>query len=262
MSHDPSSVLTRPAPPPDRTVSYGDHPDQVIDVREPAAGQPARSPVVFIHGGFWRVAYGRDHTGPLAVDLARRGWPVAQLEFRRVGQDGGGWPGTLDDIRAGLVCAGEQLGGPPIVAGHSAGGHLALWAAGSAAVPVRGVLALAGVCDLRLGYQLNLGNGAVAALLGGGPEEHPDRYSQADPMVHGRLDAPVTLVHGLADPYVPVALSRSYAAATGAHLVELPDVEHFGLIDPEAGAWPAVLTALSDLAGHEAVQTDRQADQN
>src|SRR5690606_161093 len=131
---DPREILTRPAPPPDQTVRYGDHPDQVIDLRRPAADRPTRPLVAVIHGGFWRADYDRTHTAPLAADLAGRGHPVAQLEYRRTGQPGGGWPGTFDDIAAAMAAlerwAADALGAgalPPVLLGHSAGGHLALW---------------------------------------------------------------------------------------------------------------------------------------
>jgi acetyl esterase/lipase len=271
MPDDPRGVLTRPAPPPDLAVRYGEHPDQVIDVRLPRAGAEPRPLVIFIHGGFWRAEWDRSHAGPLAADLAARGWPVATVEFRRTGQDGGGWPGTFDDVAAAVGAArglgrdaGAQSAGAlpagvdpvafqrPILAGHSAGGQLALWYAATHGHEgsLRGVLALAPVADLAAAYRLDLDGGAVAALLGGGPERWPDRYAAADPVVLGPPPAPVAVLHGTADSPVPVALSRAYAAAAGdrVRLVELPGVDHFGLIDPESAAWPAVLDALSGLS--------------
>lgn len=241
------------------TLRYGDHPEQVVDLRLPPAGRAgayrggAHPPplVVVIHGGFWRAEFDRAHTGPLAADLAARGLPVAQLEYRRTGQPGGGWPGTFADVAAGLMLLPALVAercsvadGPPLLVGHSAGGHLALWWAARA--PVRGVVALAPVTDLRQAYELDLDTGAVAALLGGGPEEVPHRYAYARP---GLPDgAPVTVVHGTADRQVPCGMSRQFAAATGVDLVELPGVEHFGLIDPESTAWPGVLRAVGSRA--------------
>lgn len=264
MTADPREVLTRWAPGPDFTVRYGDHPDQVADVRLPA-GDQAGPLVIFIHGGFWRAEYDRTHVGPLAVDLAARGHPVVTIEFRRVGQEGGGWPGTFDDVAAavsgapGLVAdALAARGGHvpdlsrPIIAGHSAGGQLALWYAGRAAVPVRGVLALAPVADLALAYRLGLDDGAVADLLGGGPDEVPDRYGAADPVRSLPLGVPVAVVHGTADDRVPVAVGRSYVAAARAAgddpaFIELPGVEHFAVIDPLSAVWSSVLGALDAL---------------
>lgn len=313
-------MLTRPAPPVDATVRYGPEPEQVIDFRWPAdgpdrpadgaddglgrpadgpddglvgdvgsPGRPAATPrplVVVIHGGFWRAEYDRAHTGPLAADLAARGYPVAQIEYRRTGQSGGGWPGTFDDVAAAVATAvavapalaaslpppGKLAAGPPILLGHSAGGHLALWYA-SLARPgqspeatsprsddptrpaperVGGVLALAPVADLAGAYQLDLDGGAVAALLGGGPDELPERYAAADPHRMPPASVPTVLLHGGLDRQVPVELSRGYltrarAGGAGVRLIELPDCEHFGLIDPESPAWPQVTTALHSL---------------
>jgi acetyl esterase/lipase len=246
--YDPRAVLTRPAPPPDRTLRYGDHPDHVIDLRLPPPDGAPRPLVVFIHGGFWRAAWDRSHAGPLSADLAARGWPVATIDFRRVGQPGGGWPGTFTDVGTALrtvpaIIADLGLTAPrPILAGHSAGGQLAMWAAAEGAEAL-GILALAPVCDLRLAHTLRLGDNAVHDLLGGGPDEVPERYRATDPMVRPPA-APVMIIHGTEDDRVPVELSRGYAAATGARLTELPETEHFGVIDPESAAWPKVLTTL------------------
>ncbi|PWR07623.1 alpha/beta hydrolase [Micromonospora acroterricola] len=261
MPADPRAVLTRPAPAPDRTVAYGDHPDQVADLRLPAGSGSARPLVVVVHGGFWRAEYDRRHTGPLAAALAAAGYPVAQLEYRRTGQPGGGWPNTLTDVLTGVAelprLVDEALPGrvsrdAPILVGHSAGGHLALYAAATAPATVGGVLALAPVADLGAAYRQDLDSGAVAALLGGGPEEVPDRYAAADPRSLVPIRTRTVVMHGSEDQQVPVAMSRDFVAAArtaGSHisLVELPGCEHFGLIDPESSAWPRVLGMLRSL---------------
>jgi acetyl esterase/lipase len=232
----------------------------VVDVRLPAPGDP-RPLVVVLHGGFWRAKWDRGHIAPLAAALAAQGWPVAVVEYRRTGQRGGGWPGTFEDVAAGIAAAPAladaalaERGRPPlpagaVVLGHSAGGQLALWYAGSPAdPPVRGVVALAPVADLAEAYALNLDGGAVAALLGGGPADVPERYAAADPMRRPPV-VPATVLHGGLDAQVPVDLSRRYvetarAAGAPAALIELPDAEHFGLIDPESPPWVTVTTAL------------------
>jgi acetyl esterase/lipase len=146
---DPREVLTRPAPPPDHVLRYGPGPDQVADLRlPPGLGMDTadRAPalILLLHGGFWRAAYDRKHLGPLAAALAAENFLVCTPEFRRTGQPGGGWPGTFDDVAAAVdrlpglarsVLGGAVLGGAAgpgqiILAGHSAGGHLALWSAG------------------------------------------------------------------------------------------------------------------------------------
>ncbi|MEU4566173.1 alpha/beta hydrolase [Micromonospora sp. NPDC023956] len=261
MSTDPRAVLTRPAPAPDATLAYGALPDQMADLRRPVRAGSARPLVVVVHGGFWRAEYDRTHTGPLAAGLAGLGYPVAQVEYRRTGQPGGGWPGTLTDVRdavaalPGLVAAAlpdRVAPGPPLLVGHSAGGQLALHVAATAPETVAGVLALAPVADLAEAYRRDLDGGAVAALLGGGPAEVPDRYAYADPSIALPLRTPTVIVHGARDEHVPIALSRTFvakASAAGAPttLVELPDCEHFGLIDPDSSAWPEVAAALRSL---------------
>lgn len=264
MSADPRSVLTRPAPPADATVRYGPEPEQVFDFRAPT--EPTAAPrrlVVVIHGGFWRSEYDRTHTGPLAADLAGRGYPVAQVEYRRTGQPGGGWPGTFDDVAAAVAgaCAyaasvlppDRMAEGPPVLIGHSAGGQLALWYAAVAPQRVTGVLALAPVADLAEAHRLDLDGGAVAALLGGDPDRFPHRYAAVDPCRLTPARIPTVILHGALDQQVPLELSRRYLARAPAasraaiRLAELPACEHFGLIDPRSPAWPMVTTSLHSL---------------
>jgi acetyl esterase/lipase len=249
---DPREVLSRPAPPPDLTVRYGAHPDQVVDLRLPAGGQ-GHPLAVFVHGGFWRAEYDRGHAGPLAVDLAGRGIPVATVEYRRVGQDGGGWPGTFDDLIAAMrvvrALPGVDTVAPTLV-GHSAGGHLALWYASRPAAGPGLVVALAPIADLTAAARDRLDRDAVRDLLGGGPAELPDRYARADPVRLDPPQVPVVLLHGTADDTVPISQSRAYVAAVRARggdatLHELPGTEHFAVIDPLSAAWPHVVTLLS-----------------
>jgi acetyl esterase/lipase len=239
---------------PDVTVRYGSHPDQLADLWIPD-GDLTRPLLVFVHGGFWRPKWDRAHAVPLAADLARRGWPVALLEYRRTG-----WPDTSGDVgaalarvpdlvRAELAARGRDVSGPapPVVAGHSAGGHLALWAARPGLV--RSVVALAPVADLALAHRLGLGDGAVADLLGGGPDDVPDRYADADPVRRLPTGVRTVVVHGADDRDVPVTVGRSYVDAArksgdDTTLRELPDIEHYALIEPDSGAWPTVLDAL------------------
>jgi acetyl esterase/lipase len=255
MSSDTRGVLHRPTPPPDATVRYGEHPDQIADVRMPPPGAKPRPLVIVVHGGFWRAEWDRSHTSPLAADLAASGYPVAQLEYRRTGQPGGGWPGTFADVVAGVTAIPHLMGlgsAPPLLLGHSAGGHLALWYAVAGPAPVLGVVALAPVADLAEAHRLDLDRGAVAALLGGGPGEVPDRYAEADPSARPAPSTRSVIIHGVLDRHVPVEISRKYTATTRAEggdvsLVELPDVEHFALIDPQSGAWPVVKQTLQSM---------------
>jgi acetyl esterase/lipase len=286
---EPRDILTRPASPPDVVLRYGPGPDHVADLRLPAAawpgqaadrglaasrpGQAAAAPlVIFLHGGFWRAAYDRTHTGPLAIALAAEGFAVCAPEYRRTGQAGGGWPGTFDDVATAVdaipALAAEAADGRvdpdrPLLAGHSAGGHLALWAASRHRLPpgtpwampasrFRGVVALAAVSDLILAHRQGLGNDAVAALMGGGPDARPRRFDLADPAGLLPVGTPVRLVHGQDDDIVPCNMSLDYAArarAAGddAACAALPGVEHFALIDPLSRAWPEVAGAFQAL---------------
>jgi acetyl esterase/lipase len=244
---DPRAVLDRPAAAPDAVLRYGPGADHIIDVHLPRSRAPAVV-VVLLHGGFWRADFDRRHTRPLASALRDEGYLVATPEFRRTG-GGGGWPATFDDValaREALhdlltqVLPGRVGEGCPVLVGHSAGGHLALWWS----LTGRGepVVALAPVADLHRAYVDDLDDGAVRALLGGGPQEVPERYALADPaQLLQRRGVDVVVVHGTADEHVPIDHSRGLV---GVHLVELPGVEHFALIDPRSGAWPHVLAAI------------------
>lgn len=229
--------------------------------------------VIFLHGGFWRARYDRAHTGPMATALAAAGYAVCMPEFRRTGQPGGGWPGTFEDVAAGVdrspalvrEAAGPDVvaAGPALLAGHSAGAHLALWAAGRhrlgpdsawrSAPMAGGVVVLAGVSGLADCYDQGLGDGAAAALMGGGPGQFPQRYRDADPAVLLPLGCPVRLVHGSLDDVVPAAMSHDYAAiGRGAGddttVTEMPGASHLDLIDPLSPAWSQVMAAFTALS--------------
>jgi acetyl esterase/lipase len=246
-----------------RTVAYGPRPDQVGDLYIP---QSIRGPTVcLLHGGFWRMPWGRDNIAPLAVDLALRGRPVWNLEYRRVGTAGGGWPGTLDDVAAGverlatLAAEGEPIvTGHVTVVGHSAGGHLALWAAARASdaaghgarVRITAAAGLAPVADLRMAYDLNCGNGAVNDFLGGSPQEHPERYRAASPAALLPLRVRQLLIHGTHDADVPVEISRRYAQAARAagddlEFIELAGAAHMDCVDPQSAAHTSLWRWLS-----------------
>ncbi|MEV4741817.1 alpha/beta hydrolase [Streptomyces sp. NPDC049555] len=259
-------VLTRPAPPPPCTERYGRHGEHVVEVW-PAPR--ARAPLVLVvHGGFWRAAYDRRHLRPMAHALAARGYMVVVPEYRRTGA-GGGWPGTFDDIAAATDAVGPlalRYDADParqVWAGHSAGGHLVLWAAARHRLPARsrwhrppagaGVLCLAGCTSLGLAALWDLDGGAVRALLGGAPARVPQRYALADPGWLLPAGVRARLLHGTADAQVPLAMSRAYAARArrlgdAVTLEELPGADHFAPIDPRSPVWPRVLAAVADLA--------------
>jgi acetyl esterase/lipase len=238
-----------------RLVSYGDDPNQVAQLFVPDG--TSRGVVVVIHGGFWKAAYDRSLGQPLAASLAAAGWTAWNLEYRRMG-NGGGLPGTLDDVAAGIDALADVAGldtSTVITLGHSAGGHLAAWAASrgrfeqwAVRVPVTAVVSQAGVLDLRAAYDLRLGGGAVEALLGHppGPADDP-----VDPIRQVPLDVPVWCVHGTGDATVPISQSRSYVAAAeaagaSAKLVEVAG-DHFVVIDPASEAWARTMSILDTL---------------
>jgi acetyl esterase/lipase len=254
-----TGILDRAAPPPDLTVPYGTLPEQVIDLRLPPEQSAPKAPlIVLVHGGFWRPSFDRTHLGPMADALAAAGYVVAVPEYRRATMAGEGWTGTFSDIAAALDQVAE-IAGPRGAdtaaitwAGHSAGGHLVLWAAARPGLPAGSpwqgpcpaghVVSLAGCSSLRLCAEWNLGAGAVRTLMGGGPDEVPQRYAVADPAALPPPSVPVTLVHGTEDDNVPVGMSRAFKAG---RLIEIPGADHFDLIDPQSLAWPRVLSVLT-----------------
>ncbi|HTA65278.1 MAG TPA: alpha/beta hydrolase [Xanthomonadaceae bacterium] len=234
-----------------RTIPYGLLPSQVGDLYLPQTSLP---PVVcLLHGGFWRMPYRRDELDAIAQDLAVRGFAVWNLEYRRLGEPGGGWPGTFEDVAAGidhlaiLVDEGADLDlHRVIVAGHSAGGHLALWAAtggsshgihGPSRVRPIAAAGLAAVADLASGFALGAGNGAVAGFLGGSPDDFPERYVAASPMARLPLGVRQLILHGTLDAALPIEIARGYVAAARASgdridYVELADAGHMDFLDP------------------------------
>ncbi len=211
------SILEQKPPEPDLRFPYGQDPNQFVDARFPAGKGP--HPIVFfIHGGYWRAKYDLTYAGHLCHALAKAGIATWNVEYRRVGNPGGGWPGTFADIRSAYRALREHKNDSIArldlkklcIAGHSAGGHLALCLAGFER-SVTHVLSLAGVLDLHRAWELHLSNDAAAAFLGGSPSEVPDHYREASPAERSIPQAVQKLIHGTQDEDVPYEISQSYA---------------------------------------------------
>ncbi|TGO03930.1 alpha/beta hydrolase family protein [Serinibacter arcticus] len=258
----PSNAPADPADPESElemtTIPYGDDPSQYAELTRPAGG--SKGVVVVIHGGFWQAQYDASLGRPLAASLAANGWTAWNLEYRRVG-NGGGYPATFDDVAAGIDALADVEGldlGTVVTLGHSAGGHLAVWAAGRGsltgsdwadpAVPVTAAVSQAGVLDIAAALADDLGGGAARSLLGEGSD---DRDVLADPTAQLPLDVPVRCIHGRSDTIVPPSQSSDYvrlATAAGAD-VELLEVDgdHFVVIDPSSEVWAQTLEVLDAL---------------
>ena len=237
-------------------LTYGDHPAQFGNLHRPDGS--SHGVVVVIHGGFWKAAYDLSLGEPLARDLASRGWTAWNLEYRRVG-NGGGWPQTFDDVAAGIDRLADVDGldlSTTVTLGHSAGGHLATWAAArgrfdewrSERVPVTAVISQAGVLDLTAASDAGLGSGAVRAFLGRPPGPADDAV---DPARQLPLEVPVWCIHGVDDDVVPFSQSADYVAAAvaagaEAELVKV-DGDHFTVIDPTTTAWSRTVEILESL---------------
>jgi acetyl esterase/lipase len=253
-----------------QSYRYGANRSQRAELHLPRGAGP-HPVMVVIHGGSWQARYGKVVMRGVIGDLVRRGWAAWNIEYRRVG-NGGGWPATFADVAAAIdhlatIDAPIDLGRCSVL-GHSAGGHLALWAASrcslpdgapghisvAPAVPLRRAIVQAGVCDLAGAYARWHG-GAARALMGGGPEQVPERYAAGDPIALVPPDVPVLLVHGVVDELVSIELARSYAAAAADAGAEVELVEiagragrHRAHIDPRGAAWGAVVARLGELA--------------
>ncbi len=252
------------------TVPYGTGDYQFGELYLPET-QGAHAVVVLIHGGYWRAFYGLDLMYGLAEDLARRGIAAWNIEYRRVGNAGGGWPGTFLDVARATEHL-RKLAAPysldlsrVVTVGHSAGGHLALWLAGRSrvdtqsplgateqALKLAGAISLAGVLDLHLAYDLHLSNDAVVELLGATPQQAPERYAAASPAALLPLGVPQVLIHGKTDLHVPVLVSQRYAAAARAagdtlSYFEEEGVDHFAVIDAQTPVWELTVREVQRL---------------
>ncbi len=254
-----SDVVALPQSEPDHRLSYGNDPLQFGDLRLPE-GEGPFPVVIVIHGGCWLAEYDLGYMSAFADALTSAGVATWSIEYRRVGDEGGGWPGTFQDVADAAdflleIALEHNLDLDQVAAvGHSAGGHLALWLAGrkwlDAEDPLRGegpmalngVVALAGIPDLTA-YAAPEGCGAaVSGLLGGEPHEVPDRVQRASPIVMVPFGVPQTLVIGEHDAIVPKTQADSFVDAArqmgdSVAVTTILGAGHFELVDPSHGGF-------------------------
>jgi acetyl esterase/lipase len=247
---------------------YGDHPMQFSELWRPSGDGPW-STVVMIHGGSWSRDVDRTIMDPICRNLAGEGHAVWNIDYRRLGQRGGGWPGTFTDVAAAIDDVMAHADDVPVDAdrivlvGHSAGGQLALWGGARAGlspnepgagprVAPRAVVALAPVPDMARCADAGALQGTCAAVMGGMPNEVPERYAVASPQARLPLGLPQRVFHGTVDTVVPLDYSRSYVAAAqaagdDATLREQPDANHFSVLEPSDQAWQEVRQTINRL---------------
>ena len=257
-----------PNPPADYVIPYGEDPLQFGKLRLPEGAGP-HPVVVFVHGGCWLSQFDIAHAAAAEEALADAGYAVWSLEYRRVGDEGGGWPSTYQDVGRGAdhlrkLAGAHALDTTRVVAsGHSAGGTFALWLAGRGAIPpasplhaadplpVHAVVALAPAGDLEGLHARGVCGRVVDRLMGGSPAEHPDRYAAASPMRLAPVGVPQTLlIGGLDAMWAPPGRAYYHHAVTvgdsQVRSVNLPESGHFEMILPTTSSWPAVLGAFRE----------------
>lgn len=264
-------IAALPAPPADHRLAYGPDSLQFGELRLPRGRGPFPT-VVLIHGGCWLAQYDIKHTGAMAAALADEGFAVWSIEYRRLGNPGGGWPATFHDVARGTDYVRTLAKAYPIdtarvaLVGHSAGGQFALWLAARHNLPstsefatatplrVRGVVSLAGVTDLRafVAARADGCNSVVPRLMGGSPSEVPERYAQVSPIELIPLGVPSRLLTGYYDKTVTMDQASSFAArahAKGddAQRTLLEREGHFDVLSPRAPAWHHVIGAIRSL---------------
>jgi acetyl esterase/lipase len=256
VTRESIAVLDEPPPPDaDARVVYGPEPLQFGDLRLPSGSGP-HPVVMMIHGGYWQAIYNLTHAGHLCLDLAAHGVATWNVEYRRIGDPGGGWPGALDDVSralAHLSVLAEDYPldiGRTVVMGHSAGGHLALLVARRAPVSLRAVVSLSGVVDLRATDSQGDDNGLITRMMGGRPEAVPDVWDEASPSAHLPLGFHYVLACGTEDiHWEPNEAFAEQAREAGddVELLPLPGAGHFELVDPLAPEWVVIRAKLQEL---------------
>ncbi|WP_439882525.1 alpha/beta hydrolase family protein [Pontibacter sp. MBLB2868] len=263
-------IAAMPQPGTGHLIKYGPDSLQYGALRLPEGKGPFPV-IVVIHGGCWLSAYNSEYMSHVSEALTKAGYATWNIEFRRVGDVGGGFPGTFLDVAKGTDYVRELAKMYPvnarkvIVMGHSAGGHLALWLAarknlspGSELytrrpLKLKGVVSLAGIPDLE-SYSLDKGscNAAVPQLMGGMPEDLPAKYAAASPIKLLPLQVPQRLIQGDLDPIVPVSQSQQYTKAAqnkddDARMILVENAGHFDLVAPQTEAWITIMKTVREL---------------
>jgi acetyl esterase/lipase len=272
QSQSSRDILTRPTSPADHRIAYGPNEFQFGELRLPKGAGPHPVAIV-IHGGCWMSQYGLTYMGHLSAALAAAGVATWSVEYRRIGNQGGGWPGTFEDVSRAAdhlrtIAKTHPLDLDRVIAvGHSAGGHLALWLAArkilpkdspvhrADPLPLRGVVSLAGITDLRRAGTACDAN--VPELMGGSANDKTAIYDQASPIELLPLGIPSAIVQGSIDSIIPLAMAKDYAEAAkkkgdDARLVVIEKAGHFEVVDPKSFAWQAVkdeVLALLKMSG-------------
>lgn len=269
----PVDLQALPSRAPDQRVIYGDDSSQYGELRIPQ-GSGLHPVAVLIHGGCFKAAYATaKDLAPMGDALKERGIASWNIEYRRVGQPGGGWPNTYLDVGRAVdhlrtLARSNALDlSRVVIVGHSAGGHLAMWAAARArvpknsalfmaeALPVRGVVNLAGPVDLTAnisGYEGLCRDTVITTLLGGTPAKVPERYAHASPIKLLPFGIPQVLVIGQHEDFVPRPIAEAYAKAAAEagdsiRLIVIPRAGHFEIASPIAAPWPQVESAIRAL---------------
>ena len=251
-------------------IEYGRDPLQFGELRLPDGLGPHPVAVV-VHGGCWRAEYDVTHIGSFSDGITSAGIATWTLEYRRIGDTGGGWPGTLLDVARGVdhlrkIAKEHPIDLDRVVAvGHSAGGQLVLWLAArhklpetsplfsATPFPLAGIVSLAGVDDLKRALREGVCGDMAAQLLGGTPRDVPERYRDASPIESLPLEVPLHLVSGSRDDIVPAAFGENFQTAAEragdtAAWTLVEGAGHFELIAPTSSAWPTARKAVVSLA--------------
>jgi len=257
-------ALERPRP--DFELRYGAGPSQAIDVFVPANAAP-HAVAILIHGGCWSAATaGREQLRHVGAELARRGIAVWSIGYRRANEPGGGYPGTYEDVAAAVDRLRAEARrfrfdlSRTVLVGHSAGGHLALWAAARDRMPHRSplrtehpfvpphIISVAGVGDLKAfmpAIPTICGPGIAQRLTGAASATRPDPFADTSPAALPAPVARVEMLSGVLDRLIPPYVAYEHARSMRAQgkdvtLVNIEGAGHFDFVTPGTAAWDDV----------------------